>query len=187
MNNRSVSEDTEQDVALTLSAYWPLALRGKLEKVIKDKVSRRRRVQLDNTSIIVSVNDRKRWDLKKRFSYLNIDWITVEKQLLDGKELRLVIIFNHIEDDRFPISTAGKNEKRGRSSLRTYRLKRLIIYIERGGILECQDNIPDAIREELFLENQQRLENSQSKSSKQHAPGNWAPININFMGAQPCL
>jgi hypothetical protein len=43
VNNRSVSEDTEQDVALTLSAYWPLTLRGKLEKVIEDKVSRRRR------------------------------------------------------------------------------------------------------------------------------------------------
>ncbi|CAI7646689.1 unnamed protein product [Penicillium pancosmium] len=209
VNNRSVSEDTEQDVALTPSAYWPLALR---------------------------VNDRKRRDLKKRFGCLNIDWTTVEKQLLEwgklyigGKELRLVIIFNYIEDDRFPICTAGKNEKRGRSSvtkrmlnerdeqldaeqhtsgeqsiwravynlmrcpspschlgphcwqdphgkkhyqLRTHHLKRLIAYVEGGGILECQDDVPDAVREELFLEEQQRLESSQFKSSKQQAPGN---------------
>ncbi|CAI7621271.1 unnamed protein product [Penicillium pancosmium] len=188
MNNRSVSEDTEQDVALTPSAYWPLALKAKLEKVIEDKVSRRRRVRSDDTSIVVSVNDRKRRDLKKRFSCLNIDWTTMEKQLLEwgklyigSKELRL--------DDRFPISTTGKKEKRGRSSvtkrmlnerdeqldaeqhtsgeqsiwravyslmrcwqdphgkkhyqLRTHHLKRLIAYVERGGILECQDDVPD--------------------------------------------
>lgn len=224
MNNRSVSEDTEQDVALTPSAYWPLTLRGKLEKIIEDKVSRRRRVRSDDTSIAVSVNDRKQRDLKKRFNCLNIDWTTLEKQLLawgklyiSGKELRLVINFNYIEDDRYPISTVGKTEKRGRSSitkrmlnkrdeqldaeqyisgeqsiwravyslmrcpsptyhlgpycwqdphgkkhyqLRTYHLKRLIAYVEGGGILECQDDLPDAIREELFLEEQQRLERS---------------------------
>jgi hypothetical protein len=73
VNNRSVSEDTEQDVTLTLSAYWPLVLREKLHKVIKEKVARKRRVRSDDTSIIVSINDRKQRDLKKRFNGLNID------------------------------------------------------------------------------------------------------------------
>lgn len=39
MNNWSVSEDTEQDIALTPSAYWPLVLREKLYKVIEEKVA----------------------------------------------------------------------------------------------------------------------------------------------------
>lgn len=38
-NNRFRSEDTEQDVALNLSAYWPSVLRGKLEKVLQERVS----------------------------------------------------------------------------------------------------------------------------------------------------
>jgi hypothetical protein len=63
----------------------------------------------------------------------------------------------------------------------------LIAYVEGGGILQCQDDFPDAVREELFLEEQQRLESSQHKSNKNQGPGNYPPTNINFMGAQPCL
>ncbi|CAG7989657.1 unnamed protein product [Penicillium salamii] len=212
VNNRSVSEDTEQDVALTPSAYWPLVLREKLHKVIEEKVARKRRVRSDDTSIVVSINDRKQRDLKKRFNGLSIDWTTVEKQLLawgefhaGGKELRLVIIFNYIEDDHSPRVATGSNEKRGRSSvtkrmlnerdqqldaeqhtsgeqsiwravynlmrcpspschlgphcwqdphgkkhyqLRTHHLKRLIAYVEGGGILECQVDVPDAVLQE---------------------------------------
>ncbi|CAG7985292.1 unnamed protein product [Penicillium salamii] len=251
VNNRSVSEDTEQDVALTPSAYWPLVLREKLHKVIEEKVARKRRVRSDDTSILVSINDRKQRDLKKRFNGLTIDWSAVEKQLLTwgkfhagGKELRLVIIFNYIEDDHSIRVATGSNEKRGRSSvtkrmlnerdqqldaeqhisgeqsiwravynlmrcpspschlgphcwqdpngkkhyqLRTHHLKRLIAYVEGGGILECQDDVPDAVREELVLEEQQKLEILQSKSNKKVACGNYPPININFMGGQPHL
>jgi hypothetical protein len=248
VNNRSVSEDTEQDVALTPSAYWPLVLRDKLYKVIEEKVARKRRVRSDDTSIVVSINDRKQRDLKKRFNGLSIDWSPVEKQLLvwgkfyaSGKELRLKIIFNYIEDDISPRSSTGRNDKRGRSSvtkrmlnerdeqldaeqhttgeqsiwravynlmrcpspschlgphcwqdphgkkhyqLRTHHLKRLIAYVEGGGILECQNDVPDAVREELFLEEQQKLESLQTKGSKMLAAGNCPHININFMGGQ---
>lgn len=66
-------------------------------------------------------------------------------------------------------------------------MKRLITYVEGGGVLECQDDVPDTIRDELYMEEQQRLENSQSKSNKSLVPGSCPPININFMGAQPSL
>lgn len=118
VNNRFRSEDTEQDVALTPSAYWSSVLRGKLEKVLQDRVSRNRRVRSDDTSVVVSVNDRKQRDLKKRFNSLDVDWAAVEKQLLTwgklsarGKELRLVIVFNYIEDE------VSRNVKRGKSSV----------------------------------------------------------------------
>lgn len=39
VNNRFRSEDTEQDVALNPSAYWPSVLRVKLKKVLQERVS----------------------------------------------------------------------------------------------------------------------------------------------------
>ncbi|KAF3404020.1 hypothetical protein F1880_010323 [Penicillium rolfsii] len=245
VNNRFRSEDTEQDVALTPSAYWPSVLRGKMEKVLQERVARNRRVRSNDTSMFVSVNDRKQRDLKKRFNSLDIDWAAVENQLLAwgklytrGKELRLMIVFHYIEDD------LSRSEKRGKSSvtkkilnerdaqhdaeeyvsgqqsiwravyslmrcpspschlgphcwqdphgkkhyqLRTHHLKRLIAYVKGGGILECQDDVPETIREELYMEEQQRLESSQSKSNKSAVSGSCPPININFMGAQSSL
>ena len=245
VNNRFRSEDTEQDVALTPSAYWSSVLRDKLEKVLQERVSRNRRVRSEDTSVVVSVNDRKQRDIKKRYNSHDVDWAAVEKQLLAwgklftrGKELRLVVVFNYIEDD------LSRSEKRGKSSvtkkmlnerdaqldaeeyvsgqqsvwravyslmrcpspschlgphcwqdphgkkhyqLRTHHLKRLIAYVEGGGVLECQDDVPDTVREELYMEEQQRLESSHSKSNKSLVPGSYPPININLMGAQPSL
>jgi hypothetical protein len=63
-------------------------------------------------------------------------------------------------------------------------LKRLIAYVEGGGILECQDDVPDAVREELFLEEQQKLESLQAKGNKMLTAGNCPPIDINFIGGQ---
>jgi hypothetical protein len=63
-------------------------------------------------------------------------------------------------------------------------LKRLIAYAEGGGLLECQDDVPDAFREELFLEEQQKLESLQAKGNKMLTAGNYPPINIIFMGGQ---
>lgn len=71
--------------------------------------------------------------------------------------------------------------------LRTHHLKRLIAYVEGGGVLECQDDVPDTIRDDLYMEEQQKLEHAQSKSNKSLALGSCPPININFMGGQPSL
>jgi hypothetical protein len=81
-----------------------------LEKLIQGKTSRKGRVKPDDTSIIVSVNDRSQRDLLKRFDHLDIDWTAVEKQLLRwselfsrGKKLRLrSITFKYVEDGPFP-------------------------------------------------------------------------------------
>ncbi|KAJ5564500.1 hypothetical protein N7513_000742 [Penicillium frequentans] len=249
VNNRFKWEDTIKNVTLTPSAYWPSALRTKLDKVLQERVPRSQRVRSDGTSMVMSVNDRKHKNLKIWFKSLDIDWTTVEEQLLAwgklstrGKEIRVMIIFNYTEDDHLSRSAGGRGEKRGKSSvtnrmlndrdaqldaeehvsgqqsvwravyslmrcpspschlgphcwqdphgkkhyqLRTHHLKRLIAHVEGGGILECQDDVPEAMREDLFMEEQQRLEHSQSKSQKSLAPGTCPPININFLGGQP--
>ncbi|CAI7676518.1 unnamed protein product [Penicillium pancosmium] len=104
LNRKVISRDTEEDVALTPSAYWPVILWPKLEKLLVGKTSRAGRVRSDDTLIVVSVNDRFQRDLTKRFDNLDIDWTAMEKQLLRwgelycrGKKLRLSITFKYVE------------------------------------------------------------------------------------------
>lgn len=251
VNNRFKSEDVIQNVVLAPSAYWLSVLKERLENVLQERVSRRRRLRSDDTAVIMSVNDRKHKNVKKRFNAVDVDWTQVEEQLLawgklyvQGKELRVAVTFNYFEDDCLSRSAIGGGDKRGKSSvtkrmlserdvqidaeehisgqqsawravytlmrcpspschlgphcwqdphgkkhyqLRTHHLKRLVAYVEGGGLIECQDDIPEAIREELYLEEQQRLDQSQSKSNKSLAVGSCPPININFMGGQPSV
>jgi hypothetical protein len=60
-----------------------MTLKGKLERLIQGKTSRKGGARSDDTSIVVSVNDRSQCDLLKRFGHLDIDWTAVEKQLVD--------------------------------------------------------------------------------------------------------
>jgi hypothetical protein len=71
--------------------------------------------------------------------------------------------------------------------LRSHHLKRLIAYVEKGGSLQSHDDIPDTFREELYMEERQRLESQQSKSNKMVGSPGSCPINISFNGMQPCL
>jgi hypothetical protein len=141
VNKKILSRDTEEDVALTPSAYWPMALKGKLEKLLEGKTPGKIMVKSDDTSIVVSVNDRPQRDLMKRFDHLDIDWTAVEKQLLRwgelyrrGKKLRLIITFKYVEDDLLSKTTSGRVEKRGRSSV----TKRMLN--ERDAQLDAEEN-----------------------------------------------
>lgn len=124
INNREVSQDTEEDVVLAPSAFWRWSLEKNLEKVLRRKTPRHRRVTADDTVITVLTTDRTKRNLVKRFDDTEITWTAIEKQLLmwsdlltRGKELTLKISFNYV-DDRRPSSAAGrKGEKRGKSSV----------------------------------------------------------------------
>ncbi|KAJ5300282.1 hypothetical protein N7508_007525 [Penicillium antarcticum] len=69
--------------------------------------------------------------------------------------------------------------------LNTYHLRRLVTYVEKGGILDGHNDVPEAVREELYMEEQQRQENSSRKGG--HFIGNgvpYPPININVLLSQ---
>jgi hypothetical protein len=74
--------DTEEDVVLAPSAFWQLSLEKKLEKALRRKTTRHRRVRPDDTVIIASISDRTKRKLTKRFDDTDITWSAIEKQLL---------------------------------------------------------------------------------------------------------
>lgn len=123
VNNRVVAKDTEQDLVLVPAAYWHMYLKTKVEKLSSRKVGHNRHVEYDDTSVIVSVNDRSERDLTKRFDNMNIEWPVVERQLIRwgelfraGKRLRVDLSFNYIDASSQLASTANRGNKRGSSA-----------------------------------------------------------------------
>jgi hypothetical protein len=57
-----------------------------VEKLLCKKFPRNRRVESDDTAVVVSVNERTQRDLIRRFDNMDIDWSVVEKQLLTWSE-----------------------------------------------------------------------------------------------------
>lgn len=120
LNNRVVVKDTEQELTLPPSSYWE-QIKEDPEGILRQKIARSRRVRLDDTTLVLSVNDRTQRDLTKRFDGTGIDWTAVEKQLLAwghlyrlGKKLRLQISINYMEDSGL---LPSRTDKRGKSSV----------------------------------------------------------------------
>lgn len=245
LNKKVVRKNTEQDLVLAPQFHWRLFLEPKLKELVGKKFSQKK-VELDDTTIVVSVNHRTQDDLTLSFDQTDIDWPAVEKQLLawgdlfrTGKKLTLNISFNFVESNHGSKFGLKATDKRGASSvtqrmlierdaeinadeeatgqpppwtdvyslmrcsgracelgphcwrdpiskkhikLTVQNLRGLVNHVEQGGRLTSHDDVPDSIREKLYIQEQQRLE--RQKGSHQTAAG-YPPINItNVLPAQ---
>ncbi|KAJ5647181.1 hypothetical protein N7490_003553 [Penicillium lividum] len=236
LNKRVVSDDTEPNQVLAPSAYWEKFLKSKLGRVVGQKFSPDQRVRSDDTAITVTVNDRSERKLTKRFEKTNIDWSSVEDQLLSwgdlfraGKKIRLLITFHHLGDSR---SSPKKGDKRGSSatkrmqaemedqltaerssglgetwrevyqlmrcrdrlckqgphcledptsqkhySLTTHHLQSLIGFVNGGGTLRSERDIPEWFYKQLKAEEQVLNTKSKDKTLSSHGTP-CPPINI---------
>lgn len=63
-------------------------------------------------------------------------------------------------------------------------MKTLVKYVDQGGVIETHDDVPNSLREQLYAEENQRLER-RKKSPDNFAIGSICPmININVLPAQ---
>lgn len=66
--------------------------------------------------------------------------------------------------------------------LKSHHIKRLISHVKEGGILESYKDVPEAIRDELYREEEQKLEKNKSKGGQAVRTGALYPsININVL------
>ena len=87
MNNKKISNDTEQDLVLAPTAYWHEILKPKLDRLLRRKMAQNRSIRCDDTIVVASVNDRSQRDLTKRFDDIDINWSGIEKQFIGWGEL----------------------------------------------------------------------------------------------------
>jgi hypothetical protein len=120
LNNKLLSKDTEPDLVLAPRFYWSLFLREKLEKLPQKKLPPSKRVACEDTNIVVSVTERSKRDLTKRFDEMDVDWFLVERQLSQwsesfraGRKLRVDVSFNYVEIGQPAPMAAKRAGKRG--------------------------------------------------------------------------
>ncbi|GFF98316.1 conserved hypothetical protein [Aspergillus udagawae] len=178
LNNQVLAKDTEQDLVSNPSSYWR-QIKQKAERVLRQKVNRNRCVKPDDTSVVVSVNDRSQRDLTKHFEKTDIDWTAINSLAKCISEKRCPGPPCHHEGQYCSQDPEGKKHYK----LRTHHLKALVKYVEQGGIIETHDDIPDNVREQLYAEERQRL--SKQNKSTNGLTGSMPPqININVLPAQ---
>ncbi|KAJ5507812.1 hypothetical protein N7527_009955 [Penicillium freii] len=66
LNNRVVAKDTEQDLTLPPTSYWE-QIKEDTEGILRRKIACSRRFRLDDTALVLSVNDRTQRDIAKLF------------------------------------------------------------------------------------------------------------------------
>lgn len=72
--------------------------------------------------------------------------------------------------------------------LRTQTLRVLVTYAEKGGVLESHKDVPDEIRDELYMEDQQKQEKENRKGGKTFSSEPpYPPTNINVHPSHPQL
>ncbi|KAG4427673.1 hypothetical protein IFR05_016844 [Cadophora sp. M221] len=118
VNNKAIMpKDTEQDIVLAPSAYWQKFLKPKLEDTMRKL---KRSLESNFTSVVISVTQRKKANIPKRFNNTSVNWASIESQFAAwsefyraGKQFKLKFSFDFIKR---PNAELRRGDKRGIAS-----------------------------------------------------------------------
>jgi hypothetical protein len=118
----TLTEITEENLALAPSAYWDKFLKHAVATRVRDKLPESK-YQPDETKITVSVEKRNERDLRKCFDGMDIEWKAVENKLTawsylfrEGKKLRIDICFIYREISQAVTTTTRGSTRAGAST-----------------------------------------------------------------------
>ncbi|KAJ5346234.1 hypothetical protein N7452_004238 [Penicillium brevicompactum] len=164
----------------------------KLEKALRRKIARHRQVRLDDIVIVIIViplyslagKEKKEGNYlsRKKYSFDTKESTSSEK-LIWRSVYSLMRCDSSICQHR-PycwVDPMGKKHY----PLKSHHIKRLITYVERGGVLEGHKDVLGVVYDELYREEQDRLERDKCKGGYVIEAGLlYPPINIHLSSSQ---
>jgi hypothetical protein len=140
--NENETYDEEPPTCLHYSIEWKVTLNNKL--LSKDT----ERVTCEDINVVVSVTERSKRDLTKRFDELDVDWFLVERQLSQwsesfraGKKLRVDVSFNYVELGQPAPVASKRGGKRGYPSATQHMLAERDLQVDAEEGMSSQPSI----------------------------------------------
>lgn len=126
LNGKPITEDTEEDVALTLPCFWEMTIQPKVEESVAPLQRRKKNMKLISTKVTVSVEQRLQRDLVKQYRGADIFWAEVEIKLVQwgeffrkGKALRVDLVLYYDDRDEAGQQSTTSSKKVDKRSARS--------------------------------------------------------------------
>jgi len=120
-------------MVISPASYWRLFLKTDPEKVLLRKMrAKNKTVNSKDTKIMLTVTQRSERDITKIFSDTDIEWPSIEKQLIlwanlfrTGKKLRIKITFNYNYEKTSQLPSTSRRTNKRSSSATQWQLNEL--------------------------------------------------------------
>ncbi|KAJ5737280.1 uncharacterized protein N7483_002405 [Penicillium malachiteum] len=206
LNSRVVVKDTKQDLIQPPRSYWE-QMKEDACNIIGRKTARGRRVRLDDTDMVLSVNSQRNIDkhfeedrepLPSRTDKRGKSSVTtrmladrdaqIDAEQVTGQYSVWRDVYRVMRCPGPPCRHEGQYcwqdpEGKRHHRVKTHHLKALVKYVEQGGVLETHADVPDSVREQLYAEENQRLDKKKKAAENSTTGPVCPPININVLPA----
>ncbi|KMU73143.1 hypothetical protein CISG_03404 [Coccidioides immitis RMSCC 3703] len=164
INYRVEARETEQDLVVASSEYWKKHLKSKIEGLVHKK--------------------KHDWWQSEECLPNKMHRLMLKRRALDSLQSGGMCTISC--DVSVPLCHYGQwcwqdPKQRKHYKLRTTHLTSLIKHVDNGGKLENHQDVPDNIREVLYMEAQRRFEKGSGKAHNITAGAPYPPININVL------
>lgn len=80
LNSKTITRATESDLVISPSVFWEHTLKKKGKSVRRRRPFQNRRIRVDDTCVVASLNNRTQHDLHQQFESLDIDWAAMYRK-----------------------------------------------------------------------------------------------------------